>query len=216
MRARVQGLASLKSLREALPTKTAVAVAPQSDGPTDRGQVDLDQSAFLEAMQGVAPLPQSDRKALAKPPPDPVAAQRALDERAALLESLSDEFDVETLLETDDRLSWRREGIAGEVVRKLRRGHWVTASELDLHGLRREEARTAVSAFIRDSHKRGQRCVRVIHGKGLGSRGGQPVLKSKVYGWLMQKNEVLAFCQARAQDGGSGALIVLLRPLSPP
>jgi DNA-nicking Smr family endonuclease len=80
-----------------------------------------------------------------------------------------------------------------------------------LHGLRADQAREALSQFVRDSVKRGMRCVRIIHGKGLGSLGKKPVLKNKVRNWLVQKDEVLAFCQARAADGGSGALMVLLK-----
>jgi DNA-nicking Smr family endonuclease len=133
------------------------------------------------------------------------------DEQAALQESLSDEFSVETLLEADEELSFMRPGIGQDVLRKLRRGDWVVQAQIDLHGLRREEAREAMVEFLRNAIKRGQRCVRIIHGKGLGSINKEPVLKGKVRNWLVQKGEVLAFCQARANDGGAGALIVLLK-----
>ncbi|MGZ5780588.1 MAG: Smr/MutS family protein, partial [Burkholderiaceae bacterium] len=83
--------------------------------------------------------------------------------------------------------------------------------QLDLHGLRTDEARVALAEFLRDAGKRGFRCVRVIHGKGLGSVNKEPVLKNKVRNWLVQKNEVIAFCQAKAADGGAGALVVLLK-----
>lgn len=96
-------------------------------------------------------------------------------------------------------------------MRKLRRGNWVIQSQLDLHGLRTDEAREALGEFLRAAIRRGQRCVRVIHGKGLGSVNKEPVLKNKVRNWLVQKDEVLAFCQATAADGGAGAVIVLLR-----
>jgi DNA-nicking Smr family endonuclease len=97
----------------------------------------------------------------------------------------------------------------------LRKGGWSIQGELDLHGLRREEAREALSSFMREAQKRGWRCVRVVHGKGLGSPGKTPVLKGKVQSWLIQKNEVLAFVQARGDEGGAGALVVLLRPQGP-
>ena len=100
-----------------------------------------------------------------------------------------------------------------DVTRKLRKGHWSIQREIDLHGLRREEAREALAAFLRDSHRQGLRCIRVVHGKGLGSPGKTPVLKGKVQSWLVQKNEVLAFVQARGDEGGAGALVVLLKPL---
>ena len=96
------------------------------------------------------------------------------------------------------------------MVKKLRLGHWVVQGELDLHGLTREDAREALVQFLAEAGKRGCRCVRVVHGKGLGSPGRQPVLKGKVHGWLVQRQEVLAFTQARGPDGGAGALIVLL------
>ena len=85
-------------------------------------------------------------------------------------------------------------------------------SQIDLHGLRRDEAREQLASFLREAVKQGLRCVRVVHGKGNGSPGREPVLKAKVKTWLVQKNEVIAFTQARASDGGAGALLVLLRP----
>ena len=141
----------------------------------------------------------------------PIARQRLADEEAALRESMSDDFTVETLLDTDEALSYARNGIGPDVIRKLRRGHWVIQSQLDLHGLRTDEAREALGEYLRGAVKRGLRCVRVIHGKGLGSINKEPVLKNKVRNWLTQKDEVIAFCQAKAADGGAGALIVLLR-----
>ena len=113
-------------------------------------------------------------------------------------EAISDEFDVESLLDTDDALSFRRPDIGPEVTRKLRRGVWAVQAQLDLHGLRRDEAREHLAHFLRDAARGGLRCVRVIHGKGNGSPGREPVLKAKVKGWLVQKDEVIAFVQARA------------------
>lgn len=147
-----------------------------------------------------------------KPRPPATARQRERDEAAVMLEAISDEFDVESLLATDDALSYRREGIGPEVVRKLRRGVWAIQAQLDLHGLRREEAREGLNRFIHDARRAGLRCVRVIHGKGNGSPGREPVLKRKVQTWLVQKKDVIAFTQARASDGGTGALLVLLAP----
>jgi len=144
--------------------------------------------------------------------PAATARQRERDEAAVMREAISDEFDVESLLDTDDSLSFRRAGIGPEVVRKLRRGVWAIQAQLDLHGLRRDEARERLSGFVHDARRHGLRCVRVIHGKGNGSPGREPVLKSKVKTWLVQKQEVIAFTQARACDGGAGALLVLLGP----
>ena len=150
-----------------------------------------------------------------RPKPPASARQRERDEAAVMLEALSDGFDAESLLDTDDALSFRRPGIGPEVVRKLRRGVWAIQAQLDLHGLRREEARERLNRFIHDARRSGLRCVRVIHGKGNGSPGREPVLKGKVKGWLVQKKDVIAFTQARASDGGHGALLVLLGPTAP-
>ncbi|NBO89376.1 MAG: DNA mismatch repair protein MutS, partial [Betaproteobacteria bacterium] len=125
--------------------------------------------------------------------------------------SLSDEFDISTLLDVDDQLSFRRPGIGTDVTRKLRRGDWSIQGQVDLHGLRSEEARDTLAQFVRDAVRMGWRCVRIVHGKGLGSPGKQPVLKSKVQRWLVQKNEVQAFVQAPPVQGGAGALLVLLK-----
>lgn len=154
-----------------------------------------------------------DRNRVAPPArrPEPVPVQTQLDDQAVLKASLSDQFDVENLLETDDTLSFRRPGIGNDVIRKLRRGEWVPQDRIDLHGMRRDEAREALAEFLRRCVRRGVRCVRVIHGKGLGSPDKQPVLKGKVRSWLVQKEEVLAFVEARGAEGGSGALMVLLR-----
>jgi DNA-nicking Smr family endonuclease len=147
-----------------------------------------------------------------RPRPGPEPRQRQLDEQAVLGEAISDDFDVESLLETDDALSFRRRGIGPGVVKRLRRGDWAIQAQVDLHGLRRDEAREALAAFLRDAVRQGLRCVRVVHGKGHGSPGRQPVLKAKVRAWLVQKQEVIAFAQARGDEGGHGALVVLLRP----
>ncbi|MDO8930766.1 MAG: Smr/MutS family protein, partial [Rhodocyclaceae bacterium] len=80
-----------------------------------------------------------------------------------------------------------------------------------LHGMNRDEARRQSALFLAECLQHGCRCVRVVHGKGLGSPGREPVLKKMVLGWLAQRQEVLAFCQARAADGGAGAVIVLLK-----
>jgi len=173
-----------------------------------------EKNLFERAAGAVRPLPSHGRVVLAPLPPKPVAVQQQLDDQRVLREAISDAFDASTLLEVDDALSFRRPGVGLDVTRKLRRGAWSIQREIDLHGLRTDDAREALSAFIRETHRRGLRCVRVVHGKGLGSPGKVPVLKGKVHGWLVQKQEVLAFVQARADEGGAGAVVVLLRPVS--
>jgi DNA-nicking Smr family endonuclease len=160
----------------------------------------------------VQPIAAKPRVQVNIPAPVPRRLQQDIDDAAALQESMSDEFDVSTLLDVDDQMSFRRPGIGTDVTRKLRKGEWSIQGQIDLHGLRSDEARNAVGQFIRDAKRMGWRCVRVVHGKGLGSPGKEPVLKSKVQRWLVQKNEVLAFVQAKPSDGGAGALVVLLGP----
>jgi DNA-nicking Smr family endonuclease len=169
---------------------------------------------FIDAMTqlGVAPLAPPERVEHRPEPHPPHARSRARDDAQVLVESVSDEIDVERLLDTDDALSYRGPGIGPDVLRRLRRGEWVIQAEIDLHGLRVDEARAGLGQFLRAAVKRGLRCVRVVHGKGLGSKDRTPVLKGKARGWLMQRAEVIAFCQARAAEGGAGALVVLLRP----
>lgn len=170
-----------------------------------------EQNIFRNTMGDVKPIKPHGRIDNAPPKPAPLPLQRWNDEEDVMRASLSDEMDVERLLETDDQLSFRRNGISPEIVRQLRRGKWVIQTQLDLHGLRVDEARDAVAEFVRSSVRHDVRCVRIIHGKGLGSAGKESVLRDKTRRWLVQKQEVLAFCQAGPRDGGTGALIVLLK-----
>lgn len=169
---------------------------------------------FAEQVGPVKRLKASDRveHRLPRVKPEPLSQQA--DAKAVLTESLSDEFDVDTLLDTDDTLAFRRPEIGRDVLRKLRRGVWSLQGQVDLHGLRTEEARDTLGHFLKEAQTRGWRCVRVVHGKGLGSPGRVPVIKDKVKRWLAQSEKVLAFVQARGDEGGAGALIVLLQ--SPP
>ena len=164
-----------------------------------------------ELLPDVTPLPQSNRAHAAKPRPGPVAKQRVRNEREVLNESLSDSDPWELGFEAGDELNFLRPGLASDTLRKLRRGYWKTQSEIDLHGLTVAEARPVVIEFLNNCWHDGLRCVRIIHGKGLGSKNGEPVLKRKVSSWLMQREEILAFCQARRTEGGGGAAVVLLK-----
>lgn len=200
-----------RALKQA--AKEAAARLEQERAEQARRQArETEAAVFRKAVGAVHPLADTGRHVVEAPKPKPIPARRQADEQAVLQESLSDEFDVESLLETDDTLSWRRPELGLDVVRKLRRGVWALQGELDLHGLRTDEARTQLSAFLRDAQNKGLRCVRVVHGKGLGSPGRQPVLKDKTRRWLVQSDRVLAFVQARADEGGAGALVVLLQP----
>ena len=175
-------------------------------------RAEAERNLFTRAVGKVAPIANQER--VWSPPQrlTPRPLQQDLDDEAVMHESMSDEFDISTLLDADDQLSFRRSGIGTDVTRKLRKGEWSIQWQIDLHGLRSDAARNAMGQFIRDAKRMGWRCVRVVHGKGLGSPGKEPVLKSKVQRWLVQKNEVLAFVQAKPSDGGGGALVVLLGP----
>jgi DNA-nicking Smr family endonuclease len=210
-----RGLHELAAIRDQLREAAADAARREAEARERALREKRERELFARTVGPVAPLRQPARAPVARPRPHPHPRQRERDDAAVLHEAISDEFDVETLLDTDDALSFRRHHISPEVVRKLRRGVWAIQAQLDLHGLRRDEAREQLGAFLRDADRHGLRCVRVIHGKGNGSPGREPVLKSRVKSWLVQKNEVIAFAQARAADGGHGALLVLLRPAQP-
>jgi DNA-nicking Smr family endonuclease len=212
---KVNSLADLKVLRQAMRDAEREAAAAAARALAERARLNRERDLFARTVGAVVPLRPTARAAIEPARPQPEPRQRQRDEASVLAESISDEFDVESLLDTDEALSFRRRGVGPEVVRKLRRGVWAIQAQLDLHGLRRDEARERLAVFLREAVRAGLRCVRVVHGKGNGSPGRAPVLKGKVRNWLVQKDEVIAFTQARAQDGGHGALIVLLRPTSP-
>ena len=207
---RARSLQDLAPLRDALRAREAEAARTRAAQQAEQQRQELARTAFVRAVGPVRPLSAHGRVHGHAPRPPPQPRQREADERAALREALSDEVDVESLLLTDDGLSFRRRGIALDVLTRLRRGQWAIQAQIDLHGLRRDEAREQLGEFVRQALQRGQRCVRVVHGKGLGSPGREPVLKAKVQRWLAQWAEVIAFTQATAPQGGAGALIVLL------
>ena len=207
-----QSLQDLKQVQKQIAAAQAQAAAEEVARVAALRKAEAEKNLFTRAIGKVAPLPANNKAHLPSPPREPVATQLKKDEAQVIQDSLSDEFDVSTLLDTDEALSFRRPSVGPEVTRKLRKGDWAIQREIDLHGLRSDEARLALTTFIRDAHKHGIRCVRVVHGKGLGSPGKTPVLKSKVHSWLVQKNQVMAFVQAKPAEGGAGALVVLLTP----
>ncbi len=181
--------------------KTAPAAPPSPE----------EVAAFRAAVADAEPLKFDNRVHLGRPLPPPRPLQHLADQRAVLHEALHAPIGLQDRLEGGDEPTYLRPGLALSVLKDLRRGRWVVQDELDLHGLTRDEARHQLAAFIAAAQKRGIRCIRVIHGKGLSSPGRQSILRQLVRGWLSQKIEVLAYCQARPQDGGEGALIALLR-----
>ncbi len=205
-------LSALKAIQRVLAEEAAQAAARSEMERLGRLQQEREQRLFEQAVGPVRPIADQGRIAPHRMPVIPRPLQRERDEASVMQEALSDEFDIETLLHTDELLSYRRPGLGPEVVRKLREGRFSIQRQIDLHGLRTDEARDALGRFVRDAHQAGLRCVRVVHGKGLGSPGRTPVLKQRVLRWLVQKKEVMAFVQARPAEGGAGALVVLLGP----
>ena len=168
------------------------------------------RALFRAAVADARPIA-TDRIHHEPPPPPPIPRQRERDERAALTESIADPDLLDLHLEGGDEAAWLQPGMSPNVLRDLRRGRWVVQVHLDLHGMNRDEARHHVRLFLAEALQHGQRCVRIVHGKGLGSPRREPVLKKLVQGWLSQRQEVLAFCQARPAEGGAGAVVALLR-----
>lgn len=209
---KITSLQDLKKIQKSIAEAAALAEAQRVTKLEAQRRLAAQKNLFVQAAGAVHRLPDKRQALLKKKPPEPIATQLQLDEQAVLVEAISDGFDASSLLETDETLSYRRPGIGIDVLQRLRKGEWAIQRQLDLHGLRSDAARDALSGFIRDAHKHGIRCVRVVHGKGLSSPGKTPVLKGKVRNWLVQKNEVLAFVQARPMEGGAGALLVLLQP----
>ena len=171
-----------------------------------------DPAALFRTVIGEAkPLDQANRVELAKPAPLPAPLKREEDERAALSETLAAPLTFEDRLDMGEEAAFLRTGLPRRVLTDLRRGRWVLQGQIDLHGLTRDEARSALAHFLHDMLSQGKRCIRVIHGKGHGSPGKVSILKQLSRGWLAQREEILAFCQAGPHDGGGGALLVLLR-----
>jgi DNA-nicking Smr family endonuclease len=164
---------------------------------------------FREAVRDVRVRPAA-RIVSNKRKPAAIARFTRADQKEVLRESLLPITDPATL-ETGDELSFRRHQVAPPMLRKLRSGGFAVAAEIDLHGLNAVEARTALREFIANALTREFTCVRVVHGKGRRSGPRGPVLKNVVNLWLRQCDAVLAFGSARANDGGHGAVYVLLR-----
>jgi len=175
-----------------------------------RGLPAVDSALFRAEVADVAPIT-TDRVFHQPVPPLAIPRQRLRDEAAALSDSLTAPISLELLLEGGSEPAWTRNGVSRNVLRDLRRGRWVIQDHLDLHGLNRHEAQAALGGFVAACLVDGSRCVRIVHGRGFGSPGREPVLKQLARAWLARRADVLAYCQAPLRDGGEGALWVLLR-----
>ena len=207
----LKSLADLKSLRNTLKEQEEARTAERAERAKRERVAAHESNLFRNSMGNVAPMPQQNKLVPTAPAAPLTPRQQEEDDRAVLRESLSDLFEVDALMDDVPALSYTRPGVGPDVVRKMLKGHWPIQDDLDLHGMRRDAARDGLGEFLRQATRRRLRCVRIIHGKGLGSKSQEPVLKSMVHSWLVQKEEVVAFCQARSSEGGEGALMVLLR-----
>ena len=218
------GLADLKRLHRQLAERREAEAAERAARRAERGRAaqagraaEDELQSFRRAMGAVTPIKPPARVVHAAPAPRdealPMRRAAATGEPAAPRPAdagVSDGGDVAHLL-SENGTAFVRADAAPDTARRLRRGQWRAGAELDLHGLRVEQARHALLSFLDECLEHGIRCVRVVHGKGYGSQGLQPVLKDKARAWLVQKEDVVAFAEAPEREGGSGALLVLLR-----
>ena len=169
-----------------------------------------DSDVFRAAVRDVKPIAPANRATLARPAPAPIPAKRLEDERAVLAELAHLALDGDDI-EMEDDATFLRPGLPRDILRKLRRTHWVIQDTLDLHGLTGDEAVAETAVFLAACKREGRRCVRIVHGKGLRSPGREPVLKRRIRKLLTRRDEVLAFVEPRALQGGGGAVVVLLQ-----
>jgi DNA-nicking Smr family endonuclease len=164
--------------------------------------------SFRDAIGDVEPLKPHNRIEPYREKPQPIPAKRHEDERAVIEELARLTLDDDAEMEED--ASFLRPGLPRDILRKLRRTHWVIQDHLDLHGLTGDEAVAQTAVFLAEARRRGLRCVRIVHGKGLRSVGREPVLRKRIRKVLTRRDEVLAFVEPRNVHGGSGAVVVLL------
>jgi DNA-nicking Smr family endonuclease len=176
-----------------------------------------DDDLFREAMNGVSPLSdnQSSDKAYHEDEmtaSKPVARklQHYEEDEFEIHDPLSDELLVEEV-EPEGTISFCETGIQKSVFRKLRSGQYRISDELDLHGTTIKQAKQILMYYLQETPQFESCCVRVIHGKGNRSGSNKPVLKTQVNHWLTEHERVLAFHSAKAKDGGTGAVYVLLK-----
>jgi DNA-nicking Smr family endonuclease len=162
---------------------------------------------FRRALDGVTPL--AARNKFEHPKARPAAHPKARTEDPSLEDALSDHVGWAASRDSGEPIVFARPGVRTQALRQLRRQR--VEDELDLHGLTVADARALLVRFLEHCRRNGLRHVRIIHGKGLRSPNRESVLKAKVASWLVQREDVLAFREASASGGGSGAVVVLLK-----
>jgi DNA-nicking Smr family endonuclease len=205
-------LTDLKKKQAEPPKKPQAPPPPPKPSKAQRAREEDDASLFLSAMDGVEQMTNRGEA----PVPNPRLPE-IIDENAEALAELAElvvgqgEFNIS---DTNEFIEGAAPGLDARLMRSLRRGDFVLQGQLDLHGMTQVQAKDAVDRFLTDSHRARKRCVLIVHGRGLNSQDQIPVLKEWLRGWLAQKRlgkTVLAFATARPQDGGTGAVYVLLR-----
>jgi DNA-nicking Smr family endonuclease len=177
--------------------------------PRDKPISEEDAAIFRDAVGQIEQL--SHDKVGPTPAPRHAIPEQTLKNRQEILDDSLHGHPWPTETETGDELLFVRPGVQHRLLKKLRRGQFSVGAELDLHGHRAVEARELLVAFLKDCRTRDVRCIRIVHGKGLRSPGGIPVLKEKMDRWLRLRDEVIAFCSTPPGDGGTGAVYVLLK-----
>lgn len=170
---------------------------------------DDDARLFRDAIGEVTPLAPVE-PAPAAPKPEPLARMLEADEAAVPGELLDMAFDP-TLLEVGEELSFLRDGYPPKLLRQLKRGQFSIQDEIDLHQMNAATAQAVIADFLAEAKHNGIRCVRIVHGKGLRSRAAGPVLKVLTDRILRRRDDVVAFASARPMQGGTGAVVVLLK-----
>jgi DNA-nicking Smr family endonuclease len=193
--------------------ESAAPALPPGDTPAPELTID-DAVLFERAMRSVTPIRATGRVIL---PPRPAASRTLLRQRRqwasgsepAPPPAVSDDFAPAAT--ADDATHFVRAGHGPDLIRDLRRGKWPMQASLDLHGSTLDQARERLDRFLVSCMTHGIRSVQVVHGKGLGSKDGTPVLKQTVRRWLTQIDTVLAYVECEEVHGGAGAVQVLLR-----
>ncbi len=200
----------LKVTQSTTPTtsnaKHSTAEKPAVDTPPD------EDALFKQAMSGVQPIKQTDVAIVSSSKPKKPTAQ-ILAKRAAAVGQ--DEFSAQGISDThamlnpvasEAKLSYRLATLQHRVFEQLKTGNLRWYEAVDLHGCTVEQARSAVLQIIEMARAENQNVIKIVHGK-----GPQAILKTYVNSWLRQHREVLAFVSAPPDQGGTGAVLVLLK-----
>lgn len=168
-----------------------------------------DARLFREAIGEVRHI-EAPAAAPAAPRPSPQPRMFEADEAAVPGELLVMAFDPATL-EVGEELGYLRDGYPPRLLRQLKRGQFSVQDEIDLHQMNAAAAQACIVDFLAEAKHHGLRCVRIVHGKGLRSKAAGPVLKALTDRLLRRRDDVIAFASARPAQGGTGAVVVLLR-----